>query len=169
MDALTAIHTRRSIRKFESKPVSEDDVKALLDAAMIAPSAGNEQPWHFVVITDREKLDAIVTIHQFAAMAAHAPVSVLICGDLTLEKYSGFWVQDCSAAMQNLLLAAHAMGLGAVWCGVYPVEERIAGFRKLCRLPDSVMPFGLAVIGHPAQSRDSKSRYKAERVHANAW
>ena len=169
MDTLTAIHTRRSIRKFESKPVPESDINALLDAAMMAPSAGNEQPWHFVIITDREKLDAIVPIHHYAAMAAHAPVSILICGDLTLEKYSGFWIQDCSAAMQNLLLAAHAMGLGAVWCGVYPVEDRISGFRKLFELPDSVVPFGLAVIGYPAQSRDSKSRFKAERVHTNTW
>lgn len=169
MDLIHAIFTRRSIRKFHPDPVSASDIQEILSAAMMAPSAGNEQPWQFVVITDRAKLDAVVPIHPYAAMAAHAPLAVLVCGDLSLEKYAGFWIQDCSAAMQNLLLAAHAKGLGAVWCGVYPLNDRVDGFRALFQLPDHVIPMGLAVIGWPAYQPESKNRFRPERVHANAW
>ena len=169
MDLFQAIRTRRSIRRFLPDPVPESDVQEILSAAMMAPSAGNEQPWQFVVITDRSKLDAIVPIHGYAAMAAHAPLAILVCGDLSLEKYTGFWIQDCSAAMQNLLLAAHAKGLGAVWCGVYPVKERVDGFKGLFHLPEQVIPLGLAVIGWPAHSPQSKSRFRPERIHDNEW
>ena len=169
MDLIQAIFTRRSIRKFHPDPVPASDIQEILSAAMMAPSAGNQQPWQFVVISDREKLDAVVAIHGYAAMAAHAPLAVLVCGDLSLEKYSGFWVQDCSAAMQNLLLAAHAKGLGAVWCGVYPVQERITGFKSLFHLPGNVIPLGLAVMGWPAHTPESKSRFRPDRVHDNDW
>lgn len=169
MDALHAIHTRRSIRKFKTDAVDDSDVVEILSAAMMAPSSGNAQPWQFVVITERAKLDGIVAIHHYAAMAAQAPLAILVCGDLSLEKYSGFWVQDCSAAMQNLLLATHAKGLGAVWAGVYPVAERVAGFRALFHLPAHIIPLGLAVIGHPDQNPASKSRFRPERVHRNVW
>ena len=169
MEVFHAIHTRRSVRKFQPDPIPTADVEQILAAAMTAPSAGNEQPWHFVVITDRVKLDAVVTIHNYAAMAAHAPLAIMVCGDPTLEKYSGFWIQDCSAAMQNLLLAAHAKGLGAVWCGVYPVEQRIAGFRVLLDLPAHIIPMGLAVIGRTAMTPVSKNRFRADRVHNDVW
>jgi len=169
MDLFKTILTRRSIRKFRPDPVPASDVREILSAAMMAPSAGNQQPWHFVVITDRSKLDAIVPIHGYAAMVANAPMAILVCGDLSLEKYSGFWIQDCSAAMQNLLLAVHAKGLGAVWCGVYPVEERVEGFKRLFCLPDPVIPLGLAVMGWPAHIPESKSRFRPDRVHDNVW
>lgn len=169
MDLFDAIHTRRSIRKFKPIPIPEQDVLEILAAAMMAPSAGNEQPWHFVIMTERAKLDAVVSFHAYAAMASHAPLGIVVCGDLHLEKYSGFWLQDCSAAMQNLLLAAHAKGLGAVWVGVYPVEERIQGFRDLLALPEHVIPLGLAVIGYPDQNIAKKERYRADRVHHNRW
>jgi nitroreductase len=169
MDLFQAIRTRRSIRKFRPDPVPASHVQELLYAAMMAPSAGNQQPWQFVVITDRSKLDAIIPIHGYAAMAAHAPMAILVCGDLSLEKFAGFWIQDCSAAMQNLLLAAHAKGLGAVWCGVYPVEKRVEGFKSLFHLPEHVMPLGLAVMGWPAHTPESKSRFRPERVHDNVW
>ena len=169
MEVFHAIHTRRSIRKFLPDPFPTSDVEQILAAAMTAPSAGNEQPWHFVVITDRAKLDAVVTIHNYAAMAAHAPLAIMVCGDPTLEKYSGFWIQDCSAAMQNLLLAVHAKGLGAVWCGVYPVEQRISGFRDLLDLPAHIIPMGLAVIGRTTVAPVSKNRFRADRVHSDVW
>ena len=103
-----------------SEAVSEADVTELLEAAMAAPSAGNQQPWHFIVIRDRAVLNAIPGFHPHAAMALHAPVGILVCGDPALEKHPGYWVQDCAAATENLLLAVAAKGLGAVWCGVYP-------------------------------------------------
>lgn len=169
LETLQAIHTRRSIRRFQSEPVSAGIVEEILSAAMMAPSAGNEQPWQFVVITDRDLLDAVAVIHPYANMAAHAPLAILLCGDLSLEKYSGFWVQDCSAAMQNLLLAVHAKGLGAVWTGIYPVEDRVKKFRSCFSLPDHVIPLGLAVIGYADQNPESISRFRPDRVHHNTW
>ncbi|WP_432738705.1 nitroreductase family protein [Maridesulfovibrio sp. FT414] len=169
MDLFEAIYSRRSIRKYEDKPVSEELVKELLGAAMMAPSAGNAQPWQFIVVDDREKLDAVPAINQYAAMVKSAPLGILVCGDLSLEKYPGYWVQDCSAAIQNLLLAIHAKGLGAVWTGIHPIEERVAGFKKLFNLPESVMPLGFIVLGWPAQESKKKDRYNEERVHRNSW
>lgn len=169
METLEAIHTRRSIRRFRPEPVAETIIEEILAAAMMAPSAGNEQPWQFVVITDRDRLDDVVAIHPYASMAAHAPLAILVCGDLSLEKYTGFWVQDCSAAMQNLLLAVHAKGLGAVWTGIYPTEDRVTKFRSLFALPHHVVPLGLAVIGYPDQHPESRSRFRPDRVHRNSW
>lgn len=169
MDVFEAIHSRRSIRKYEDKPVSEKIIKEILGAAMMAPSAGNAQPWQFVIVDDREKMEMVASINKYATMAKKAPMGILVCGDLSLEKYPGYWSQDCSAAVQNLLLAAHAKGLGAVWTGVYPDEERIPNFKKLFNLPEQIIPLGFIVIGHPAQESKKKDRYNEDRVHRNSW
>ena len=169
MDLIEAIHTRRSIRKFQRKPVPDDRVHDLLAAAMSAPSAGNQQPWHFVAITDPQILGKVPDINPYAAMAKGAPLAILVCGDLDLEKYPGYWVQDCSAAVQNLLLAAHGKGLGAVWTGIYPLSDRVEGFKKLCHLPEKVIPLALVVIGYPAQNLSAEDRFRADRVHWNSW
>ena len=169
MELLEAIHTRRSIRQYEDQPVPEEMVRTVLEAAMMAPSAGNVQPWQFVVVDDREIMVRIKDTHPYVGMAAQAPLGILVCGDLRLEKYAGFWVQDCSAAMQNLLLAAHGLGLGAVWTGIHPVEERVARFRAIFNLPTPVVPLGFAVIGWPVKPGKRKVRYKPERVHRNVW
>jgi len=169
METLDAIFTRRSIRKYTDRPVPEELVTGLLKAAMAAPSAGNEQAWQFIVIRDRALLDAIPKFHPYAAMLRHASVAILVCGDLTLEKYKGYWVQDCSAAAENLLLAATAQGLGAVWTGVYPMEDRVAGMRKLMNLPEHVIPLSLIPIGYPAEQPAKVDRFNAERVHKDRW
>jgi nitroreductase len=169
MDTLDAIFTRRSIRKYTDRPVPEELVAGLLKAAMAAPSAGNEQAWQFIVIRDRALLDAIPKFHPYSAMLKHASVAILVCGDLTLEKYKGFWVQDCSAATQNLLLAAAAQGLGAVWTGVYPLEDRVSGMRKLLNLPEHVIPLSLVPVGFPAELPAKADRFKGERVHKDRW
>ena len=169
MDTLEAIHTRRSIRKYRDEPVPDELVERILAAAMMAPSARNGQPWQFVVIRDRELLVEIPRFQPFAQMAAQAPLAILICGDLQLEGSPGYWPIDCAAATQNLLLAAHDLGLGAVWTGVYPREERMNGFRRLLNLPDHVIPHSLVPLGYPGESRASESRYRADRVHHNAW
>lgn len=169
MDMLTALHTRRSIRKYTDEPVSREDIRVLLDAAMIAPSAGNSRPWQFVVIDDPQLLKKVPEINPYAAMAPKAPCAILVCGDTAVEKYKGFWVQDCSAAVQNLLLAATGIGLGTVWTGIHPLEDRVKGFRQLLKLPDHIVPLALVVLGHHEGDGDSKSRYEAEKVHYNAF
>jgi nitroreductase len=169
LDAIEAIHTRRSIRKFEDKPIPDDLIKEILAAGMTAPSAGNEQPWHFLVITDRGVLDRIPDIHPYAAMTREAQVGILVCGDVSLEKYEGYWVQDCSAAVENMLVAIRALGLGAVWTGVYPTEDRVRNFRELFELPDNIMPFAFIPIGYPAQESRRMNRFREDRVHRNKW
>lgn len=169
MDALQAIRTRRSIRTFTNDPVSQDDVRILLEAAMAAPSAGNEQPWQFVVVTARDVLDKIPTFHEHAGMLREAPLAVLICGDARLTRYHVFWPQDCAAATQNLLLAAHASGLGAVWIGVYPVEGLIRRLREMLALPPEVTPFALVAVGHPAERKPPAGRFDEGRIHYERW
>lgn len=144
-------------------------VRQLLSSAMSAPSAGNQQPWHFVVIDDRGVLDAVPGIHPYAGMCLSAPLGILVCGDTTLEKFKGFWVQDCSAATQNLLLAAHDRGLGAVWTGIHPLEERVRAFRGLCSLPEHVIPLALVVLGYPDKKPPPEDRFHEDRVHCNRW
>ena len=169
MELMQAVLNRRSIRKFEDKPVDQAMVRQVLEAAMMAPSAGNAQPWQFVVADDRAVLDAVAGIHPHVKMAAQAPLGILVCGDLSLEKFAGYWVQDCAAAMQNMLLAIHALGLGAVWTGVHPMPDREAAYRKLFNLPENVIPLGFAVVGWPAQQPESKSRFREDRVHRNTY
>jgi nitroreductase len=169
MDTLDAIFTRRSIRKYTDRAVPDELVLQLLRAAMAAPSAGNEQAWQFIVIRDRALLDAIPKFHPYAAMLKYASVAVLVCGDLTLEKYKGYWVQDCSAATQNLLLAATAQGLGAVWTGVYPMEDRVAGMRRLLNLPEHVVPLSLVPLGFPAEQQGRADRFDQARIHHDRW
>lgn len=171
MDALTAIFSRRSVRIYTAKPVPHDTVTDLVRAAMYAPSAGNERPWHFVVLTARALLDEIPNFHPYAAMLKHASTAVLVCGDVSLEKHKGYWVLDCAAATQTLLLAAHSKGLGAVWCGVYPTEDRMENLRKLLDLPEHVVPFSLVPLGFPAEEikPSSVERFDASRIHDNRW
>ena len=169
MDAMKAILTRRSVRKYTGEPVSEDSVKKLLEAAMSAPSASNQQPWRFVVIDERQVLDAVPSVHPYARMLLQAPLAILVCGDLKIARRGGYWVQDCSAATQNLLLAARALGLGAVWLGVHPREERVEGLRGLLSLPEHIIPLALISIGHPAVEQGPVDRYDERRVCRNRW
>ena len=169
MDVLEAIRTRRSIRKYIDKPVPQDLVQKLLAAAMQAPSARNQQPWQFVVIEDKSTLAKVPEIMPNAAMASKAPLAILICGDLDLEKSPGYWVVDCAAAMENLLLAAHALGLGAVWTGVYPRQQRMEGLGQLVGLPKNVIAHSLVVLGYPDEQVQAADRYRQERVHQERW
>jgi nitroreductase len=169
MNTLQAIRTRRSVRSFTPKPVAEEAVEEILRAAMSAPSAGNEQPWQFVVIDDRRTLDGITEVNPNARMCKEAQMAILVCGDTTREKYPGFWVQDCSAATQNILLAAHDQGLGSVWTGIYPIEERVRGFRRLLGLPEHIVPFCLVPLGYAARGPPQVDRFQKERVHRNRW
>ena len=122
-----------------------------------------------MVIDDREILAEIPAFMPNAAMAGKAPLAILVCGDLSLEKSAGYWIVDCAAATQNLLLAAHALGLGAVWCGVYPRELRMEGLRRLVGLPENVVAHSLVVLGHPADQVSREDRYRPDRVRRNRW
>jgi nitroreductase len=170
MDAMDALFSRRSIRKYTGETITEEVLREILEAAMSAPSAGNQQSWHFIIIDDRKILNEVPAFHPYSLMLREAPVAILVCGDLQLEKHTGYWVQDCAAATENLLLAVHAKGLGAVWLGIYPREERVAGLRKLLAIPDHVIPFALIPIGHPAESKPPRpDRYNAVKIHHNHW
>ena len=166
---MEAILSRRSIRKYTNQSVPEQTIKELLEAAMSAPSAGNQQPWQFVVIKERKILDEIPKFHPFSQMLREAQLAILVCGDLELEKNKGYWVQDCSAATENILIAATAKGLGAVWLGIYPREKRVAGVKKLLGLPQHIIPLSLISIGYPAEQKPPANRYDSSRIHYNHW
>jgi nitroreductase len=160
---------RRSIRSYTGKPVEKTTIRLLLTSAMYAPSASNEQPWHFVVIQERKLLDRIPDVHPYSSMLKEAALAILVCGDEQLEKSKGYWPVDCSAATENLLLAAHALGLGAVWLGVYPRRERQEGIRKIFKLPPHIHPFSLVSVGYPAEKKAIPDRYREDRVHWDKW
>lgn len=170
MEALDAIFTRRSIRKFKSDPIPEETLKTLLRAAMYAPSAANQQPWGFIVIKDRNILNQIPPVHPYAEMIRVAPVAIVVCGDLNLEKHQGYWVQDCAAASHNICLAAHALGIGNVWLGIYPREDRVMGIREILKLPESVVPLSIIVLGFPDENVEiPEERFNPSKVHNDKW
>lgn len=168
-DAIACMKNRRSVRAYTAEPVTDAQVEEILRCGMQAPSACNEQPWQFVVVRDKATLGRVGGINPYAAYAKNAPVAILVAGDVSLDKCGGYWIEDVSACAQNMLLAAHALGLGAVWTGIYPLPERVEAFRALLRLPETVTPMALLVIGHPAEHPAPQDRYRPERVHRETW
>ncbi len=166
---MDAIFKRRSIRRYKDGSVSDETIEKLLKAAMAAPSAGNEQPWHFVVVKDKEMLKRLSKLSPYASMLKDAPLGIVVCGDLKAEIYKGFWVQDCSAATENLLIEAAYLGLGAVWLGVYPVEERVDYVREVLEIPSYVVPFAVIPVGYPAQQLPPADRYNRDKIHQEKW
>lgn len=169
MDVLDAILSRRSVRKYENKPIAIEELTDLIRYAMYAPSAVNAQPWHFVIVDDRSILNEIMKFHPHASMLSQAAAAVLVCGDEKQAHTPAYWPVDCAAATQNLLLAAHGKGFGAVWLGVYPREERIQAMRNLISLPEHVHPFSLISIGYTTQEPRVANRFKPEKIHRNNW
>jgi nitroreductase len=166
---MKAILERRSIRKYTGEPVSDADIKDLLKAAMAAPSAGNGQPWEFIIVNERQLLTEITKVHPYSAMLLEAPMAIIVCGNLNYERFKGFWVQDCSAATENILIAAQSKGLGTVWLGVYPVEERIDAIRKIFSIPEHIVPLNVIAVGHPAEKKQPADRYDESRIRFNKW
>ena len=166
---MEAILSRRSIRKYTKKNVPKKLINKILEAAMSAPSAGNEQPWHFIVINNIQILSEIPTFHNHAEMLKEAALGILVCNDKNMEKHKDMWIQDCSAATENMLIAIHANGLGAVWLGVYPRKERIDGLINLLNIPNHIIPFSLVSIGYPAEQKPKTNRYNKSRIHYNKW
>ena len=169
-EAIKNIMTRTSIRKYTDQPVSKTDIETLLRAGMAAPTAVNRQPWHFVAVTDKAKLKELSGGR--GGMLEQCALAIVVCGNMekTMQgKGQEFWIQDCSAATENILLAAHALGLGAVWTGGYPMEERVASISKALKLPETIIPLCTIVIGHPAESPTPKDKWKPENVSYNEF
>ncbi|MBC2722400.1 MAG: nitroreductase family protein [Desulfosporosinus sp.] len=170
---MQTIMTRRSVRKYFDQPIGEDQVQWMLRAAMNAPSAGNEQPWEFVVITDKDNLSKVPEFHPYSKMLLGATVAILVVADPTKVKYEEelqqLWIQDCSAATQNILLAAHSLGLGAVWLAVYPDPPRLNGMRKLFGIPEELVPFSIVSLGYPVELKQATDRFDNTRIHREIW
>ncbi len=167
MDTLETLFTRRSIRKYTREPVSDEELHTILEAGMNAPSANNRQPWHFIVVDDREKLNSIMEVHPYSKMLAQAPLALVVVADT--ETSRSYFPQDCAAAIENILLAAKALGLGSVWMGVYPNEARVTGIRALFNIPGPYVPVALVALGHPAEEGGRVERWSDEKVHQNGW
>ena len=165
------ILARRSIRVYSPGEVSEPAVTKLLEAAMAAPSAMTKDPWRFVVVRDKQTLSKLATLHPGAAMLSAAALAIVVCGDLDVafDRQLSYLLQDCSAAIENLLLAAHAAELGACWLGVHPREERMRHLRELFGLPDSVLPVAVIALGWPGETKEPRNRYQPDHVHAERW
>lgn len=164
---IDAILARRSIRQYTDEPVSEDDIRQLLEAGMAAPSGMNRKPWHFVVVTERELLDRLGDTTTSWGMLKQATLAVVACGDPDIsEKY---WVQDTIAGVENLLIAVSMLGLGGVWLGCHPNPERVGPTREILGIPEPVVPIAVLSIGHPAEEKEPRTQYDAERVHRNGW
>lgn len=166
--------TRRSVRSFTDEPVDAEAVKTLLDVAMAAPSSMALRPWHFVVIESKDTKELLKQSLPYAKMINEACVCIVVCGDTSLydhinhvdkEDNTLYWVEDCSAASENILLAAHSLGLGAVWTGIYPLESRVAVLRDILNIPDRIVPLNLIVIGHYDSKRPIKDRWDTKKVH----
>ncbi len=171
-NAIETLMTRTSIRSFTDRAVSADTVEMLLRAGMAAPTAVNKQPWHFVVVDDRAKLDELGGNGRQSQMWHESPLAIVVCGDMdkAIEgPGQAFWVQDCSAATENILLAAHALGLGAVWTGCYPMEERVANVRQVLNLPENIVPLCVIVMGYPNEQPEPKDKWHPENVSHNGF
>jgi nitroreductase len=166
---LDAIKKRRSIRIYRDEPVSGEMIEVLLRSGMQAPSARNIQPWEFVVSTSRKLMEKIPDIHPYSQMVPSAGAIILVCGDTDKQPEIGYILEDCSAAVQNILLEAVNQELGAVWLGVYPREERVKGISELFGLPSHIIPVALLSIGFPGEEKEFDDRFKPERVHKDRW
>lgn len=169
LDTLEAIFTRRSIRKYTGEVVPNSEIEILLKAGSYAPSAENKQPWHFIVIKDIEMLQNITEIQPRSKMILEAGCTILVCGDKDIQKQTGFLIEDCSASIQNILLAAHTIQLGAVWCGIYPVSQFVKGISQLFELPTNIIPVGMVAVGYPNEEKIIANRFNDIRVHKEKW
>jgi len=165
---IDTIFARRSIRKYTSELVTKEQIRTLLEAAMAAPSANNRKPWHFIVVRERSTLDHLADVHPYAQMLRQAPLCIVPCG--VPRASEAYWVQDLSAATENILLAATSLGLGTCWCGVYPrEEERGKAIRQILGIPENIVPLCLIAVGHPAERKEPRTQYDEARVHWERW
>ncbi len=169
MDFMEAILTRRSIRKFTGEKITDGALQEVLKAGFHAPSAHNRQPWHFVVVRDRKKFEEIMAVHPYTKMLETADVCLVVCGDTKKQSEVGFLVEDCSAAIENMLIAVNGLGLGAVWCGVHPIKKLVNTVSQTVSLPAHILPIGLVVIGCKVEDRTVRDRFDESKIHYENW
>lgn len=169
MNIIDAINTRRSIRKYTNEPISEEQLETILRAGFQAPSAHNRNPREYIVLRDREILEKITAFHPYTKMLPSAGCGIVVCGDKDKQESTGFIISDCSASIQNMLLAAHGLGLGGVWCGIYDVPVLIEKFSNLLGLPDHIIPIGLVTVGVANEEKRELDKYDVEKIHYNGW
>ena len=164
--SLKMIFARRSIRRYTGEAVTDAQIRALLEAGMAAPSASNQKPWHFVVVTDKETLQALADAHPYGKMIGTAALGIAVCGD---PAKSDWWVQDCTAATENILIAVAGLGLGGVWLGCHGKPDREQAVRDVLGIPKRIGVLSLLSIGHPAEEKEARTQFDASRVHENGW
>jgi nitroreductase len=169
MELLEALLHRRSIRKYSNKKVDLKTFEKIIEYGMYAPSAVNKQPWHFIIFNNSDTISAITKVHPNASMLNEASGGILICYDEKLQHDEGYGPIDCSAATQNMLLAAHGLGLGACWIGIYPRQNRIDALCKLFNLPEHVVPFAVISVGYANEEKRQPNRFKQDRIHRENW
>lgn len=169
MELMDGLLTRRSVRKYKADAVSHDDIVDIVKAGMYAPSARNQQIWEFVVITDKEKLVQISEALETAPMAKGAGFAILLCANPAREKAEGFWDQECGACIQNMLLGAWSKGIGTVWVGIHPRQDRIDTMRRICNVPNEIRPHSLMLGGYPENVPAETERFHPEFIHMNEW
>lgn len=167
---LQTIFQRKSVRDFLPKKVSREILDTLVRAGMAAPTGRDIRPWEFVVVTERILLDTLARVLPYAAMLAEAPAAIVVCGrtDVTAGG-SSYWYLDCSAAAENILLAAESLGLGAVWTATYPYEDRMQAVAGILELPDEVLSLNVIPVGYPRGEQTPKEKYDSSRIHRNKW
>lgn len=171
---IDCIMTRASVRSYTGEQVSDSLVSKILRAGMAAPTAANQQPWHFVVINEQNLKDSITDAFEYTKMVKDCSFAVVVCGDMDNlfqgdVPDGGFWVEDCSAASENMLLAAHALGIGGVWCGIYPLKDREQRLRAILNLPSNLTPLNVMAFGYPAQPVAPKDKWAPSKIHYNAY
>lgn len=165
METIKNIIERRSIRKYTNKNISDEDLNQILKAAMYAPSGVNAQPWEFVVVRDKKLLSSITEIQPYSQPLNQADAAIIVCGDLNKQVFKDLWIQDCSAATQNILLAANDLGIGSVWLGIYPNEEIVSGLKNLINAPENIVPFSVVSLGYPDEERQTSERFDEAKIH----
>ncbi|MBQ3943488.1 MAG: nitroreductase family protein [Elusimicrobia bacterium] len=165
--AIENILSRKSVRKYSDKEIEQEKIDIILKCAMAAPSAMNKQPWEILVINDKEKLEKIAEILPNASYSKNSQVTIIVCGDKNVSEK--FWEQDCSAVSENILLAAESLGLGAVWCAVYPFDEKVEAVKNLFELPENIVPLNVIPMGYPETNEDAKEKYDSKKIHINGW
>ena len=166
---MEAIFKRRSVRRYTNQAIRAEDITQLLQAAMAAPTARNCQEWEFVVVRDKAMFQKIMAVHPYAKMLAQADCAIVVCGNTKREMAPNYWPADCGATTQNILLAATALGIGSVWLGVYPNEERMAAVSRLLNLPQHIKPLNIISLGMPDEKLAEVNRFDPAKIHYELW
>lgn len=169
MDIQKALLNRRSIRKYTNQKISKENINTILEAAMYTPSAMNLQSWQFIVIDDRAVLMEIIKSIPYAEMLKQSAAAILVCGDSAIEKNESWLLQNCSAAIQNILLSAFGLGIGSCWIGIHGMEDIIKNIKLLFKLPVNIVPVSLISFGYPDEEMTAEERFKQDKIHHNKW